>query len=85
MQCSFLVSDLCNRFFSWLTLDDKAMISCKRCYRSWHITESRFKCNNDRHDFVVSTTRGLATAISTSSHFVSGGGISWLQSVLNSL
>ncbi len=70
---------------SRITLDDKGIVRCKKGCHSSHILTNKFKCNNGRHDFKVASTAGLAAAISTSSHFVNGGGISWLQSVLRSL
>lgn len=68
-----------------LTLDDKARIKCAKCRRGGHILGMKLKCSEGRHKFKVCSQEGYAAAISTSSHFVNGGGMSWLQSVISNI
>lgn len=65
-----------------LTLDEKATVRCKKCFRAGKLLEMQLKCEEGRHTFKVATTEGYAAALSTSSHFVNEAGLSWLQSVL---
>ena len=68
-----------------LLLDDKGKVKCKKCTSSGHLLEMKLRCEEGRHTFKIATVEGYASAISTSSHFVNGGGIAWLQSVLQHL
>ncbi len=68
-----------------LTLDDKGKVKCKKCTSSGHLLDMKLRCEEERHTFRIATVEGYTSAISTSSHFVNGGGIAWLQSVLQHL
>ncbi len=65
-----------------LTLDESAKVSCKKCHRGGRLLDMKLKCEENRHSYKVTTMEGYAAAISTSAHFVNGGGIAWLQNVL---
>lgn len=68
-----------------LTLNDKGVIKCSKCRKSWKIMDTVLTCNEGRHSFAVTSQEGYAAAISTTAHFTEGGGIAWLQSVLKHL
>ncbi len=68
-----------------LTLDENAMVQCKKCRRSEHLSKMKLKCGNDRHKFVVPSTASFAAAISTSAQFVETAGLLWLQRTIESI
>lgn len=68
-----------------LTLDENANVQCRKCRKSEHLTKMKLKCGNERHNFIVPSAAGFASAISTSAQLVEMAGIAWLQSALNKL
>ncbi|WP_123906871.1 MULTISPECIES: hypothetical protein [unclassified Chryseobacterium] len=68
-----------------LTLDEKARVSCKKCFSRKKLIDIQLKCEEGRHTYVVSTVEGYAAAISTSGHLVNECGMAWLKSVLVNL
>lgn len=65
-----------------LTLDENAIVQCRKCRRSEKLTKMQLRCNNGRHDFKVPSSEGLAAAISCSSQIVNQVTMSWLNSVI---
>lgn len=65
-----------------LTLDEFAIVACKKCFNKGRLLDMKLKCEEDQHTYRVTTIEGYAAAISTSAHLVNEAGVAWLQSVL---
>ena len=68
-----------------LTLDENAIVQCRKCRRSEKLTKMLLKCNSGRHKFKVASTEGLAAAISCSAQMVNQVTMAWLNNVIQQL
>ena len=68
-----------------LTLDQNAIVACKKCYSNGRLIDMTLICDDANHNYQIASIEGYAGAISTSAQFVQTAGITWLQNVLNNL
>ena len=65
-----------------LLLDEKANVICAKCGSSKFLLNTELSCNSGRHKFATANNLSYAEVISTASHIVNSGGVSYLQNIL---
>ncbi len=68
-----------------LTLDENAIVQCRKCRKKEKLTRMKLRCNNNRHDFSIPSTVGLAQAMSTSAQMANERTLAWLQNVIKQI
>ncbi len=68
-----------------LVIDDKAVVHCKKCGKSAHITKMRMTCGAFKHVKVKASRDEIASALSTGSIGVVDGSINWFRKILSNI